>query len=510
MSNKLIKINNWPFDKEEKAKLIWIGEPFRENKKWVIHAYFKSNGVTKGIKMDWATIHFLSVNKMYKNGLLNKTDIPKNTKIIELNLDGIEAKYNERDWKIQGTEIETKSKTFNFSKDGKVYTIPIIEIIRTVLAPDRFMLNLILSMDTIDNFFTYEISDNTLDIYFTSEYEKRLLSNEKINHLAWILANREVLKMLWDISNNISQLDKGELKFNFLLNNFRIKARVEEKGPIIKIQEILAVRYKNLNLAEINVYHPSLERLIDGNQTKKREFIAKSSDANRELTNEADGSKDESEFIETNIVEYGYTQTAKITKKTVGRTQRRNYSDGDTKQYLGEDSQKRTLSDACGENRLKGLEFYNLSDVKIQGELEEFIEILKLLERRGTILKVEITVDFLPDFNGYKFAKLSDGFTRRRYAIGKIIMKDGRVNSLIEIERQVKSLSMLLLIQANKKVDFEWVYNGILEGLVKKSGNWNNEVINHVQKMGTSIIRIKHLKNSVYEKEDNIYRKIIP
>lgn len=81
---------------------------------------------------------------------------------------------------------------------------------------------------------------------------------------------------------------------------------MEEKGSIIKIQEILAVRYKNLNLAEINVYHPSLDRLIDGNQTKKREFISKSSDANRELTNEADGSNNESEFIETNMVKYGY------------------------------------------------------------------------------------------------------------------------------------------------------------------------------------------------------------
>ena len=508
MSNKFIRISNWKFDKDENAKLIWIGEPFKENKKWTIYAFFRSNNITKQIKLDWATVHFLSINKVYKNGLVNKAEIPINTKILELNFDGIRAKYNERDWKIYGTEIETKSKTFNFSKNGNVYTVPIIEIIRTVLAPDRFMLNLILSMDTIDNYFTYDINDDVLDLYFTSEYEKGLLRNEKINHLAWILANKEILGMMVAISNNISHLGIGELKFNFLLNNFRIRARVEEKGNLIKILEILAVTFKNVNVKQINVYHPSLEKIIDGNQAKKKEFTTKDAGNDRELTNDSDGSTYESEFIETNIVGYEYVQAPTIVRKSIGMSQNGSYGDKNTKKYFGKDVGKRSLGDVGGENRLKGLEFTNLAEMNIKGELEEFIRILKLLERRSTILKIEVIVNYMPEFTGYKFGRLSDGHTRRKYAIGKLIMKDGRISSLIEIEREVRSLSMLV-IQSNSKANLEMIYSGLLEELIRGSGNWSNKVIAYYQSKGIGINRIKHFKKSVYERANNIYIRVI-
>lgn len=65
MKKVAAKIKAWPFDKGEKAKLIWIGEPFKENNKWMFYAYFKGSKATRKILLDWASVHFLSVDKYY-------------------------------------------------------------------------------------------------------------------------------------------------------------------------------------------------------------------------------------------------------------------------------------------------------------------------------------------------------------------------------------------------------------------------------------------------------------
>ncbi len=47
---------------------------------------------------------------------------------------------------------------------------------------------------------------------------------------------------------------------------------------------------------------------------------------------------------------------------------------------------------------------------------------------------------------GYRaFSTLSDGEIRRKYAIGKITMRDGTERSIIDIEREGRELSILTL-----------------------------------------------------------------
>ncbi|MDW4404464.1 hypothetical protein QI045_13245 [Staphylococcus saprophyticus] len=51
----------WPFVKGEKARLIWIGDPFRYDNKVMLHAYFQSRGVTKKVLLDWGTLPCLAI-----------------------------------------------------------------------------------------------------------------------------------------------------------------------------------------------------------------------------------------------------------------------------------------------------------------------------------------------------------------------------------------------------------------------------------------------------------------
>lgn len=505
MSKVAVKITNWPFQREEKAKLVWIGEPFKLNNKWIVNTYFKVDKVTKKIILDWGSIHFLSVGKYYTDGNLNNGETLEKEVIVDINLSNVKIEYREKDWDIWGNGFKDKmkSKTFNFRKDGTLYTMPIIEIIRAVLAPDKFMLNRILEMDTLENYFTYEMRNNILDIHFTSEYEEKLLKSEKVNHLAWILTNSEIFKMFNSIGTNI--WDLGELKFDFLFDKFNISARVEKKEKYTRVLQILSLKKKRINAEEVNIYHPSLEESEASNETKKRRYVGKNSNSDRELDSGADGSTKDSEEIDTFLIAHEYEKMPKINKKRSGRRIKRNKEDENTKTYLLKDNGLRTTADVGGENLLMGLEFSSIADIQEKGELEEFIEILKLLEKRPNIKSLQIIIGELP--KGKKFSKLSDGITKRRYAIGKITMVDDIECSLIEIEREEKALSLLIL-KSTIKTNWNWIYRKLLIRLVDESGNWSNEVIKHAYENGVVVYRNKHIKKIVCEKEKHIYLKL--
>ena len=509
MNKVRVKIKDWPFSKGEKVKLTWIGEPFKQNNKWMVNVYFKGSKATRKIMLDWASIHFLSIDKYYTDGNLNNGEALEHKEVVEINLSGARVEYKERPWTVWGTgfKLETKSKTFNFYKNGVLYTVPIIEVIRAVLAPDKFMLNRILEMDTLENYFTHVIQENKLDIHFTSEYDKNILSSEKINHLAWLLTNSKMFRMFNTIGQSLWQL--GELKFDFLIDRFNIAARVDKKETGIRVLEIVSLKKKRINATEINIYHPSLEETETTNVIKKRIFVSQNSSGDRELDSHTDGSTKASEEISTFLISHEYERVPIINKVKSGRRIRRSKEDENTQKYILEDNKLRTVADTGGEEILKGLEFINIAKVEEKGELQEFIEVLKLLQKRHNIKSVDIIVGDLPEGRtGKRFSRLSDGITRRRYAIGKITMVDGRECSFIEVEREDRALSMLIL-KARKNIKWKWIYSALLLELVNQSGKWSNEVIEKIKGNGIMVIRNKHIQKNISEKANFIYKKHI-
>lgn len=504
MSKDEVIIKNWPFRKGEKAKLTWIGEPFKKNKKWMFYAYFQ--GKTKErVLMDWGSIHFMTLEKYYTYGNLNNGETDTDVEIIDINLNGVKAEYNEREWKIRGEGfyLQTKSKIFNFYKNGVYYIIPIIEIIRSVLAPNKFMLYRILEMDGLGNYFTYEVHGNKLDIHFSSEYEAKFLKSEKVNHLAWILTNKEVFRMFNEVGQGI--WEKQEINYPFLLNKFSIRARVLRKEKSIRILEIISLNKKRINAEEINIFHPSLEEAVSSNEPKKRKYVGKSEDGDKEIDNSADGATKDSEEIDTFSLNHEYQRLPKINKKKTGIKAARSKEDKNTQIYTIDNDNLRTTADTGGENLVRGLEFKNLTEVKEKGELQEFIEILKLLEKRQAVKSVDIIIDYLPE--GKKFSKLNDGITRRKYAIGKIVMADGRENCLIDVEREYKALSMLLL-KGNRVMNWSKVCNRLLMGLIDESGKWSNLEISIISELGILVLRNKHVSKTILGKVNIIYEKI--
>lgn len=65
-------------------------------------------------------------------------------------------------------------------------------------------------MDTLENYFTYDVEDDFLNIHFTGQYSRKLLKSEKVNQLAWIITNTEIFKMFNSVSEGL--WSKSEIK----------------------------------------------------------------------------------------------------------------------------------------------------------------------------------------------------------------------------------------------------------------------------------------------------------
>lgn len=503
MGNQKFKLKNWPFEKGEKAQLIWIGEPFKENNKWMINTYFNDGKNTKKVIQDWANIHFLSIDKYYLDGDLKSGEIIDTTGVmstIDIDLCRIIPRYNEGDWKIAKSSYKSKSKTFNFWKNNVLYTVPIVEIVRAVLAPNTFMLNTILYNDVWEDYFTYDIQDRKLQMAFSNEYKTSYLKSEYYNHLAWMISNDEILKMCNEIGYNI--FSQGNLRFDFNMSKFNIRARVKKNKHGFTIIEIVKVNLKEIKVDEIEIYHPSFEERKKSDEAKIRTYTYLNNNSDdRILDNKVDGANNFDESVNEELIEHEYINIPKVRKEKTHSVNLRVNEDNNTQKYIKEDDNLRTLSSEGGIRRANGIEFSEVDKNSISQELKSFILELEKLEKLDWIRRVDIKIVNLP--LGKKFSYVDDGRHRRRCILARVERKDRCIILLIEIEREGKTLSTLILT-TNENKDWEKIYYKILLGLVNKSGKWNNDVLLQVEKNNNiNVKRIRHSKKNGYESLKN-------
>ncbi len=502
-NRKKLKLGNWPFEKGKKAKLIWIGEPFKHINKWMIDTYFNDGESTKRVIQDWANIHFLSIDKYYTDGDLRSGEVIDNEgvmKTIDINLSRITPKYNETDWNILKSNYRSQSKTFSFWKSNVLYTIPIIEIVRAVLAPNTFMLNAILYNDILEDYFTYSIEDRKLQLDFTNEYKKSCLNDKYYNQLAWMISNEEILKMYNDIGYNM--ISNGKLIFDFNIPNFSITARVKKNKHGFTIMEILKVNLKKIKIDELTVYHPSFEERKKSDEAKLRTYInLNNKDGDKIIDNSVDGAKDFDERINNELILHEYINTPIVKKENTRSGRLRTIEDSSTRKYIINDDNLRTLSSEGGLKKASGIEASAMDETiiltEVNGELKEFIEVLNLLKNMNGIESVQIKILELP--LGRKFSYLSDGLTRRKCLTAIIEINDAKQCCILEIEREGKSISTILLIsvaECNWKNKCEL----ILRGVVEESGSWDNDIFSILEKQNIKVIRNKHIRKNRFEK----------
>ncbi|WP_257132050.1 Tn7-like element transposition protein TnsE [Bacillus wiedmannii] len=83
------------------------------------------------------------------------------------------------------------------------------------------------------------------------------------------------------------------------------------------------------------------------------------------------------------------------------------------------------------------------------------MNVLKVLENYSEVQLIKVTTGELPAGSEKRtFSYLDDGITKRKYIVASIELSNGRQYKVLEIERESRSLSMLILSSTS---NVEWL-----------------------------------------------------
>src|SRR5699024_12760022 len=107
--------------------------------------------------------------------------------------------------------------------------------------------------------------------------------------------------------------------------------------------------------------------------------------------------------------------------------------DENTKRYYGDDHYIRSTADSGGQQLARGLEHQMLHEIKAQGEIQDFINVLKVLEQYPEVKAIRAFTDVLSESVGHrKYTNLSDGITKWRYINAKVYIYNVNYNTFIK------------------------------------------------------------------------------
>jgi hypothetical protein len=528
-----IKLSIWPFEKEEVAKLFWIDHPYRIEGQWVIDLYFQ-NVQSKKLKkctVPWGTLPILKIGRLYSNGELQRTDsnsfvtgvLAPNKKVGVFKFseeDIFICKTDQYSLNIEGEETcSVVSNNFRLIKNNKEFRIPVIEVIRSILAMSRKLVYAILEPNALDFYFIvrlHERDSSKARIDFTKAYPLDLVRlNQHVRHLLWISLDEQA-KVAWNsVQRSLVATEGTGICFPFpIKGSFQIEARYTEKNNIIRIEEILRFSGHRFNIKEVMVTSPHLKNSKSSNRPKLRAYIYVSSDE-LEIDAENKGAKNTEEIVEVDLTEHEYENPPVVYRQKAGEVRRRIKKDETTLEMEIDGSEHVSTADVGSGDTLMGLEYIDMKEVpeRLDGDLGEFIKILVTMDSNYDDLKVRYVIDQLPEgLKGKKFCKLDDGVTPRNYLLANIRFSNGQVVYLLEVERQGKPLSTLALKRRWDIQNIEdYVFMEILKGLVNNNGTWSKNVMKDLTRKGIVDERIRHTyaKKDLWELADRLYEKIL-
>lgn len=169
----------------------------------------------------------------------------------------------------------------------------------------------------------------------------------------------------------------------------------------------------------------------------------------------------------------------------------------------------RSTADSGGQQLVRGLEHQMLHEIQAQGELQDFINMLKVLEWRPQVQVIRAFTDVLPEGLGErKFTKLSDNVTKRRYVIAEVYMVNGIRFNIIEVERKNRSMSMLILSSSTIN-NWNSIYYCLLVNLVNDNGTWTSKTLKIIENQGVIVMKAKHSSKGVRHRSEMLLNKLI-
>ncbi|MEE6132825.1 Tn7-like element transposition protein TnsE [Priestia sp. GS2] len=509
MSEQQVKLKHWPFKDGERVQLIWISSPFSHDKKIMNHAYFRAKGRTEKLLVDWGTLPALAIQHYYMNGDVSKSIAPEGTREIEMTIYPSAVGYFEKEWSIYGTNDKDMSRSFIVSFNNKNYILPLIEVVRSILAPNRFLLYRLFETNSFPQYFIEQTEANKIHLDFSSLYHRKYTKDNFLYQLVWLLSNQGLRRIFENVSYTF--INTGFVKFDWLFSKpITIKAIVKPSSNGGTILRITNVRNKQILYNEISFSHPEIVQTERSGEAKKYTLHCKSGNGSQQneltLDEEVEGTTNNFDLIEMGNQVHEYVKLPKVTKIRRNSNKQRTFEDENTKRYIIDDHGRRSTSDVGGSRVARGLENKSLYDIKVQGELGEFIKVLEKIENNPQVQLINVIQGCLKEFSDTKkFVYLSDGVTERKYVIAEIVLFANQVVSVIEVERKGMALSTLIC-KLEMQQDRNYCYKQILRGLVNNNGTWNKKQLSFNE---IKFLTLKHGKKEVLHRANLLVNKSI-
>lgn len=512
MVKQPVKLHNWPIKEGQQAQLTWLSSPFSKDKKIMLYAYFRANGKTEKILVEWGTLPALAIQHYYLNGDIRKSIAPQGVVETEITIHPNTVNYSEREWSIYGTNDHDVSRSFIVSFQNKKYILPLIEVVRSILAPNRFLLYRLFETNAFPQYFHLSHETNKINIDFSTQYHLKYTQDAYLFQLVWLLSNSDLRQVFENVAYAFHRT--RILKFDWLFKQaITIKAIVKPNSNGGTILRITGVKNKKIPSDEISFTHPELMKSEKSNEAKKYTYSIRKKSGDQQndfmLDEEVEGTTDDFDLIEMDNQIHEYTKLPRITKIRRKAGKQRTLEDANTKRYFIDDSGRRSTSDVGGSKVARGIESVSLHEIQTQGELTDFITVLKVLEGHPEVETVFIAFAILPTASvRRKFTYLEDGVTKRKYALATVRLVNGRSYKILEIERENRSLSMMGLY-SNANLDWDNVINRLLVELVYNNGVWLSENLNRLEFENILVTKIKHSQKNVQHRARYLLRKLL-
>lgn len=527
---KKVKLTQWPFKPGEAAKLYWVDHPYRDKKgRWTMAVYFKKVGQKQNIyrcDIPWGTLEYMRIGRLYSEGRLLSSEECSGYDLKD-QIDSFVFNSQSPTCITGVGEIVTGDGNKNVitknyfvlkSTIGEV-RIPVIEIIRAMLTKNRKLNYAVLEPNSLEQYFIVEQdikNNNLLRIFFSKDYPGDLLTRRHIEHIIWLGTSSKAKRAIGEIYKCIANGSTRGIHFQFPLEgHFEIKARyLRGRDGIIRIEEIIYFKEKNARRYFAEIYSPHIHDVTKVNRPRIRRHII-TPDEILEIDNKCDGSRKSEKTVAMETAQHDFEIPPIIRFKPQTSIIQRTGSNENTKNVEINSNNKVTTTDIGGLDLAEGLEFQELDGdvIALEGDIGTFIRVLIELRNRYIDSDVSYSIGSLPEgMIGKWYNKLDDGSTPRQYVIASVSIDRRTPCQLIEVERQGRPLSTLVLIfrKMFTQPEESAIFHQILKSLVNNNGSWNQDVLDNLYSKGVDNERIMHTRKSwsIEELADRLYEKI--